>query len=382
CALVEEHGPSPEWPVGLQSPAGDLVAGERDRLADRVDFHRWCQWLLDAQLGQAQTAARQAGMAVGIIHDLAVGVHPHGSDAWSQGEVLAEGVRVGAPPDMYNQQGQDWSQPPWRPDRLAECGYRPYRDMLRGVLRHAGGIRVDHVLGLFRLWWIPAGAPASGGTYVSYDHEALVGILALEAGRAGAVVIGEDLGTLGDRVRDLLRERGILGTSILWFERGDGDEVRGPQQWRSDVLASVTTHDLPPTAGYLSGEHVRLREQLGVLTRPAAEEWADFVVERDAWLGCLRELGLIGLEPTEEQLVEALHRFVALTPAAFVGVAVPDGVGDRRAQNQPGTDRQYPNWRVPLTDDEGRPVLLDDLPRHERLRSLARVIDECVRSHP
>ncbi|HMO10464.1 MAG TPA: 4-alpha-glucanotransferase, partial [Actinotalea sp.] len=196
----------------------------------------------------------------GVMHDLAVGVHPEGADAWALRDVLAVGVSVGAPPDMYNQQGQDWSQPPWRPDALVRTAYRPFRDLLRTVLRHAGAIRIDHVIGLFRLWWIPQGSGAQEGAYVRYDHEALVGILCLEAQRAGAVVIGEDFGTFEPWVRDYLADRGVLGTSVLWFEYEDGG-VMPPERYRRLALATVTTHDLPPTAGYLGGEHVDLRHQ-------------------------------------------------------------------------------------------------------------------------
>ena len=262
------------WPDALADHRGQAVAAERVRLADRVEVWTRVQWWVDEQLARAQASATAAGMPLGIVHDLAVGVHPDGADAWALAEVLASGCTVGAPPDAFNQVGQDWSQPPWRPDALAEVGYAPFRDMIRTVLRHAGGLRVDHVLGLFRLWWVPEGQPADEGAYVPYDHEALVGILALEAHRAGAVVIGEDLGTVEPWMRDHLRERGILGTSILWFER-DGHASRcQPDQWREFCLATVTTHDLPPTAGYLAGEHLAIRERLGLLTRPVEEERA------------------------------------------------------------------------------------------------------------
>jgi 4-alpha-glucanotransferase len=288
--------------------------------------------------------------------------------------VLASGVVVGAPPDAFNQQGQTWSQPPWRPDALAEAGYGPYRDMLRAVLRHAGGLRIDHVLGLFRLWWVPEGVAPADGTYVRYDHEALVGILALEAHRAAACIVGEDLGTVEPWVRDVLRERGILGTSVLWFERGQSGEPLAPEHWRRLCLATVTTHDLPPTAGYLRGEHLRIRAELGLLVRPEDEERAQDESDRAAWRDALRGRGMLREGADERETVEALHRYVAATPARLLGVALTDAVGDVRAQNQPGTDRQYPNWLLPLADGDGRPVLLEDLAGSERVRSLARSV--------
>ncbi|MCR6689546.1 4-alpha-glucanotransferase [Cellulomonas sp.] len=373
CALAEKYG-SETIPPELADPASPAVAAEAALLADRVAFHTWLQWVADEQLGAAQAAARAGGMSIGIMHDLAVGVHPAGADAWSLGDVLARGAEVGAPPDMYNQQGQNWSQPPWRPDALARAAYAPYRDMLRTVLRHAGAIRIDHVLGLFRLWWIPKGAGADEGAYVRYDHEALVGILALEAHRAGAVVIGEDLGTVEPWVRGYLSERGILGTSVLWFENGADGQPLPPEDYRPLVLATVTTHDLPPTAGYLAGEHVAIRERLGLLTEPLAVVRAQADAERERMIGALRARGLVGPDPSEREVVEAMHRYVLATPAVLVGVALADAVGERRAQNQPGTDQEYPNWKVPLADSVGQVVLLDDLFTNARLRSLAAVL--------
>ena len=229
-------------------------------------------------------------MALGVMHDLAVGVSPHGADAWSLQDTYATGITVGAPPDPYNQNGQDWSQPPWRPDRLAETAYAPFREMVSTILRHAGGIRVDHVIGLFRLWWIPAGAGPTQGTYVRYDHEAMIGILALEAHRAGALVVGEDLGTVEPWVRTYLRRarhpRHL--DPVVRVRLGRRQAPLAPERWREFCLASVTTHDLPPTAAYLAGDHVRLRDRLGVLTRPLAEELAADEVERKAWLDNLR----------------------------------------------------------------------------------------------
>ena len=311
------------------------------------------------------------------IGDLAVGVHPTGADAWSLNLSLARGVSVGAPPDIYNQRGQDWSQPPWSPESLAASGYAPLRDMVRTVLRHAGALRVDHIIGLFRLWWIPEGMGASQGAYVRYDHEAMVGVLLLEAHRAGAVVIGEDLGTVEPWVREYLATRGVLGTSVLWFEKqGDGWPLE-PQAYRRLALSTVNTHDLPPTAGYLAEEHVQLRERLGLLTEPLEVVRTEARIERDRMMARLRGHGLIGEAPTEREVVEALHRYVVRTPSVLVGVALVDGVGERRTQNQPGTDKEYPNWRIPLGDGSGEVVLMDDLPANVRLGSLlAAVRDE------
>jgi len=368
CALTEHFG-GQEWPLEVQDRHSDAVQRLRTELADRITLHCWLQWVADEQLAAAQADALQAGMRLGIMHDLAVGVHPDGADAWAMVDVLAQGVSVGAPPDMYNQQGQDWSQPPWRPDALARAGYRPYREMLRTVLRHAGAIRIDHIIGLFRLWWIPEGRGARDGAYVRYDHEALIGILCLEAYRAGAVVIGEDLGTLEPWVRDYLSDRGILSTSVLWFER-EGDAFRPPEQYRRLTLATVTTHDLPPTAGYLAGEHVELRERLGLLTEPVEAVRADAWAERSEMLELLGRRGLVGADPSERQVIEAMHRLVLASPAVLVGVSLADAVGERRAQNQPGTDTEYPNWKVPLADSAQRLVMVEDLFDNPRLRSL------------
>jgi 4-alpha-glucanotransferase len=367
CALAEEYGGDwHQWPEPLRHPDADGVA---DFVADNsaaVDFHRWLQWQLDEQLAAAQSHSLGAGMSLGVLHDLAVGVHPNGADAWALQDVLAQGVTAGAPPDEFNQLGQDWSQPPWRPDLLEEREYQPFRALIRTVLRHAGGVRIDHIIGLFRLWWIPHGEAPTHGTYVRYDHEAMIGIVALEAHRAAAVVVGEDLGTVEPWVRDYLQVRGVLGTSILWFELDrDGDPAsRGPlpaERWREYCLSSVTTHDLPPTAGYLADEHVRLRDSLGLLTRSVAEELAAAQTERAAWLAELHRVGLLSKHADIEQTVLALHQYLGRTPSRLLGVALTDAVGDRRTQNQPGTTDEYPNWRVPLSGPDGQPMMLEDV---------------------
>ncbi|GAA4870896.1 4-alpha-glucanotransferase [Serinicoccus chungangensis] len=377
CALAQEHGTFwRQWPQELQDARGEAVEAYRQEHATEVEFHCWLQWVLDEQLARVQRDLLDTGMSLGVISDLAVGVHPDGADAWGLGDALARGVTVGAPADQYNQLGQDWSQPPWRPDKLAELGYAPYREMVRAALRDSGGLRVDHVIGLFRLWWIPQGAEPFQGTYVRYDHEAMIGILLLEAHRAGAVVVGEDLGTVEPWVRDYLRDRGVMGTSILWFERDwDGDgSLLDPEAYRELCLATVTTHDLPPTAGYLEGVHIDLRSRLGLLDRPLEVEQEEEARSREEVLTDLRRRGLLREGADVAEQVEALHAFLARTPAKLLGVSISDLAGDKRVINQPGTDEEYPNWRVPLAGPEGAPVLLDELVTWRSARRIARAV--------
>ncbi|MEU4088629.1 4-alpha-glucanotransferase [Streptomyces aureus] len=383
CALAEVHGSDwRNWPAALRDPRSGATARARAELRHRVDFHGRLAWLTEAQLSAAQRSGREAGMSVGLVHDLAVGVHPDGADAWAQQEYFAAGMSVGAPPDAFNARGQDWGLPPWRPDRLAACGYDPYRRLLRALLRNAGALRIDHVMGLFRLWWIPAGGPPTEGTYVRYDAEAMLAILVLEASRAGALVIGEDLGTVEPGVREALQERGVLGTSVLWFERdweGDGLPLP-PDAWRADCLATATTHDLPSTAARFTGEHVELRDRLGLSTRPLDEERTAAATDVREWLALLSRLGLLrgpsGGSPAsaEEAEIQAVHRFLLRTPARLIGVWLPDTVGDRRPQNLPGTWDEYPNWRLPVADAEGRPVTLEELAASPRLHALIDVL--------
>ncbi|KYH45512.1 4-alpha-glucanotransferase [Branchiibius sp. NY16-3462-2] len=381
CALAEKHGlPAGQWPRELHDPRSDAVAAARTELADEVDFHCWLQWVVQDQLASAHREARAAGMRVGVVHDIAVGVHPGGAEVWAGPEIFAAGVSVGAPPDDYNQLGQDWSQPPWRPDRLEQQAYRPLRDMLRTTLAMAGGLRIDHILGLFRLWWIPQGMKPTDGTYVRYDHEAMISVLVLEAHRAGAVVVGEDLGTVAPNVRDYLTDRGLLGTSVLWFERQqDGRTPRPPATYRKLALATVTVHDLPPTAGYLQGEHLQVRRRLGLLTRDWSEELAEDSAQRDAMVSALRGAGLLGQDASIEDIVEALYVYLAAAPSRLLGVSVNDLVGDVRTINQPGTNDEYPNWRLPIAGPDRRPLLLGDVMRSRRGKKLLRKVNDAVR---
>ena len=373
CALAEQHGaPWQSWPADLRRPDGEGIEPARARHAERVGFWCWVQLLVDEQL-----AGLGRDLVVGVIHDLAVGVDAGGADAWALQDALALNTTVGAPPDSFNQQGQDWGLPPWRPDRLAELGYLPFRDVVRGVLRHAGGLRIDHIMGLFRLWWVPAGATAAAGTYVSYDADAMLAVLALEASRAGALVVGEDLGTVEDRVRTGLAEAGVLGSSVLWFETDDGAFLP-PEQWRELSLATVTTHDLPTAAGFLAEEHVRVRDELGQLGLPVGEERERVRTERAALLDRLRDSGL--LEAHGGDVVLAMHAMLTASPSRLVLAAFGDAARDLRQPNLPGTVDDYPNWRLPVADGSGRPLGLEELLALPGVRRLAALLAEGVRA--
>jgi 4-alpha-glucanotransferase len=375
CALAEQHGtPWQQWPEELRRPDTAAVAAAADQHAERVAFWCWMQMLVDEQL-----AGLGAELSVGVLHDLAVGVDAGGADAWALQDVLALGTTVGAPPDSFNQQGQDWGLPPWRPDRLAESGYLPFRDVVRAVLRHAGGLRIDHVMGLFRLWWVPAGSSAADGTYVSYDAEAMLGVLALEAQRAGALVVGEDLGTVEDRVREALDATGILGSAVLWFQTDD-DGFVPPARWREKALASVTTHDLPTAAGFLAEEQVRVRDELGQLGVPVEEERASVRREKEALHAMLDAAGL--LEEHGGDVVLAMHAALAASPCRLVLAAFGDAVGDLRQPNLPGTVEEYPNWRLPVTDGAGRPLGLEELLDSAGLRRLATLLAQGTSGSP
>lgn len=330
CAVAERHrGPYQDWPAEYRRPDAAGTRAAREGLAERVTYHAWLQWLCAEQLAEAQRGAREAGMAVGLVHDLAVGCDPGGADAWAQQDLLAPGMTVGAPPDAYNADGQDWRLPPWRPDALRATAYAPFRDLVRATLAHAGGIRVDHAMGLWRLFWIPEGMSPREGTYVRYDADALLATLCREAVAAEAVVVAEDLGTVEPQVPRALRDRGILGSSVLWF----GDD------WPELSFASVTTHDLPTAYGVFA-------EQTDLAAR----------VRR-----------LVGGRTPDETVV-AMHAYVARTPSLLAGVMLGDAVGDPRRVNRPGTRDEYPNWRLPL------PVDLDDLGGNERLRAVVAAV--------
>lgn len=330
CALAELFGlPWQNWPEIYRHPSSPAVArlGSDPATSRRKRYHAWLQWTCEQQLERA------AKRGVGLVMDLAVGVDGSGADAWLWQDTFALSMRVGAPPDGFNLSGQDWGLPPWVPWKLRAAAYEPYIEVLRAVLRPAMGLRVDHVMGLFRLYWVPLGQRPSEGTYVRFPWEDMLGLLRLEASRAGAFVVGEDLGTVQPEVREALAQSGVLSYRLLWFEE------RQPAQWPRDALGAVTTHDLPTVAGVWTGYDFEAQRKLGL----AVDE---------ANLQALRRrlaewTGSADGRPVEE-VIEATYALLASAPCSLVAAVLEDAAGAVERPNMPGTAGARPNWRVAL----------------------------------
>ncbi|KFI55270.1 4-alpha-glucanotransferase [Bifidobacterium callitrichos] len=382
CLCYDKWGaPSREstnWEQRLDKNSAE-VAALRQQFPDTLNFYRWLEWIASQQLDRAQKRARENGMRIGIMADMAVGVHPLGSEVWWNPESFAKGATVGAPPDMFNQQGQDWSQPPLNPIVLENTGFAAYRNLVHNMFSHAGAVRIDHILGLFRLWWVPADKKPIDGAYVYYNSDIMLGILALEASRADGVVVGEDLGVVPDYVADSLKKHGLLGCAVEWFEQFDGT-FRAPADWRPYALASVNTHDLPPAAGYLEFEHVNIRERLGLLTGPKEDFERSAKAEQDAMLRMLVEQGYLqdalaeDVKTNEAAVIEAQYRALKGSPCKLLAASITDAVGEKRAQNQPGTNNEYPNWRIPLADGDGNVVPVEGLFARESVQRIANIM--------
>jgi 4-alpha-glucanotransferase len=343
AAVSEQHGADwHAWPPELRRPDGAEVAAFAEQNGATVAFHAWLQWALELQF-----AAATDGMTV--IQDLPIGVAGGGADAWVWQDVLASGVSVGAPPDTFNAKGQDWGSPPLVPWRLRDADYEPFVQSIRATIAGAGGLRIDHVMGLFRLWWVPADGSAADGAYVRYPSEDLLDIVALESHRAQALVVGEDLGTVEEGVREAMAEHDVLSYRLLWFEEDD------PAQWPASAMAAVTTHDLPTVAGLWTG--------------------ADLAEQREQATGTDEELArgraallskLTGLpdDATPEDAVRRAHELLARAPSALLSATLDDALAERRRPNMPGADDR-PNWSLPL------PVPVDDLAEQPLVRAIA-----------
>lgn len=352
-AIAGVHGPDwRRWPEELQaagSPDVQRFASENER---SVRFHAWLQWLAGRQLGEAQMAARAAGMAFGLYLDLAVGTRPGGADTWAEPVCFARGVSLGAPPDTFNSDGQMWNLAPFSPPGLRAAAYRPFIQMLRAAMGHAGIVRLDHVLGLDRCFWIPESG-ASGG-YVRYPLESLLALVRLEATRSGCIVVGEDLGCISPGLRRQLSGAGLLGCAVMQFE-ADGHGLRPPGTYRRDSLASFGTHDTPTFKGWWRGRDIELGRELG-RTTTAKESTAAFrrrAAQRRALCRLLVEEGHAppGLDPAappreaDDAMVVAVHTLLAGSGSALLSVQLDDALGLVEQQNLPGTVDEYPNWR-------------------------------------
>jgi 4-alpha-glucanotransferase len=325
-ALAETNeGVWQSWPAEFRHPDGWGVRAFSEQNTSRIRFHAWVQWLLDRQL---ETASEH----LDVMHDLAVGVSPSGPDAWMWQDSFAGGTSVGAPPDDYNTDGQDWGVLAFHPHRLAATGYEPFTRTLRSSMRHAGGVRIDHVMGLFRLYWIPEGVSARDGAYVGYPASDLLDILALESHRAEAYVVGEDLGTVEPRVRDEMTRRSMLSYKLLWFESD------APSDFPACSLAAVNSHDLPTTAGLWTGSDAKAAEERG------EDPNQDFV---DGMIGRLTgHLGIDEGAPLDEVITRS-YEVLADAASAVVVASIEDTIAAHERYNNPGTSGDW-NWSTAL----------------------------------
>lgn len=372
------------WPAALQDRDSPQVVRFAEDNADLVLFHCWLQYQAEEQLAEAQSRALAAGMRIGLYLDLAVGVAPDGAETWADPSLTVGAARVGSPPDMFNSQGQDWGLAPLSPKALAERDYMPLRESFEALTRNAGAIRIDHVMGLARLWWIPDGVASSGGGYVRYPLGAMVDAVAAASEANDCLVIGEDLGTVPPGFRHNMEAARILSYRVLYFERHRETEFLPPSAYPKLSLACVSTHDLATLAGWWQGADIALRAEMGTQDAAATErDSASRRNDRLALVVALAEEGVLPQRfhpvvdgaidlPTElpAELAVAIHRFVARTPSVLLTVQLDDMVGAERQPNLPGTTDQYPNWRI-RSD-----VSIDDLPENERFRALAAAMRE------
>ncbi len=340
CALTEHHLRSWQgWPAEHRRPDAAGVRPFAEAHADRIAFHEWLQWLIDRQLGAA-------GQELALMQDLPIGVDPDGADAWVWQDILATGASVGAPPDRYIVNGQDWGLPPFVPHRLAAAGYEPFIQTVRAALRHAGGLRIDHVMGLFRLFWVPRGLTPADGAFVRYRAKDLLGIVALESVRARAFIVGEDLGTVEEGVRERLADQAILGYRVVWFE------PEPPSRYPALALAAVTTHDLPTVRGLWTGTDVDHQKAVGLQPNEAGLQ------EMRTRLGAMTG---VATDAPLHRVVEETHRLLADAPCAVVTATLDDALLVEERPNMPGT-LVPTNWSLalpkPLEELETDPVVL------------------------
>ncbi|OGW60094.1 MAG: 4-alpha-glucanotransferase [Nitrospirae bacterium RBG_16_64_22] len=371
----------PAWPEAFRSPDSPDVAAFEAENIDRVEFREYLQWQADLQLHAAGETALSMGLGIGIYQDLAVSVDRGGAEAWASQDLYALQAGIGAPPDDFNLNGQDWGLPPPIPDRLREAAYAPFIATLRENMRHAGALRIDHVMGLSRLFWVPPGGTPADGAYVYYPMQDLLGILALESTRNRCLVIGEDLGTVPDEVRQALAPMRVLSYRLFYFERNPDASFTAPRDFTRQALVAVSTHDLPTLNGFWLGLDLDVRTRLGLFPSDEKRESQVAARARDRahMLMALEREGLLpagmGVHPVSvpemtPELARAVHEYVARGPSMVMAVQADDVLGQAEQVNFPGTTDQYPNWRRKL------PLDLEDWMEDERVRHLAAALGE------
>ncbi|HEX3631104.1 MAG TPA: 4-alpha-glucanotransferase [Casimicrobiaceae bacterium] len=375
AATTGDRGGWRTWPAEYRPPSATADDELYRRHADRAEYFQYLQWQAELQLGAASEQARACGMAIGLYGDFAVGADAGGAETWSQSAVYAPDMHIGAPPDDFNLRGQDWGLPPMLPQRLKAAGYAPFVTVLRAAMRHAGALRIDHVMALMRLFWVPEGAAAVDGAYVAYPFSELLGIVALESRRNRCLVIGEDLGTIGPGVRAALGAAGVLSYRPLYFERTNDAEFAPPERYPAQALVTVGTHDLPTLSGFWTGRDITVRKRLRFYSDDDA--YAQQLAARSRDRGKLRDAleraGVLDAADAPRRmtvdLMIAVHRFLARTPSSVMAVQLEDVFGQDAQVNLPSTtEDQYPNWRRKLG------VPLESWASNRRFAALTRML--------
>ena len=372
--IQSKHVSWQEWPKQFLSP-GSAVREYGKRHRKRIRFFQYIQWIASEQLRDVQRTAEAAGMPIGVYNDLALGAERTGAEAWMYQSVLALNAECGAPPDAFAPEGQNWGLPPINPVALRPSRYELLIQLLRRNMRFGGAIRLDHVMALCRLFWIPKGKAAADGTYVHYPFEDLLAIIALESVRSKTIVIGEDLGTVPDWVRDQLSKAGVLSYRVFYFERGGDGSWKAPNEYPQQALAVVTTHDLPTLTGFWSGEDIQLRAGLGAFGDEAGrrQAWDERQRDKGRMLAALKQEGLLPDGVTDDPaavpamtpaLCRAIHTYLSRTPSWLVLANIEDGLEEISQTNLPGTVENHPNWRRKYASS------IENLVGDERLRDL------------
>ena len=359
----------PVWPEAYRDPAHASVRAFAAQHAERVEFYAWLQWLADVQLGEAQALARELGMPIGLYGDYAVGVNPSGSETWSDQALYRKGAGVGEPPDALSLKGQDWGIPPQDPNVLLAEQYRPFRNLIATNMRHFGALRLDHVMALFRQWWVPAGLGSTDGGYAHYPLDDLMSVLALESERHSCLVVGEDLGTVPPEMSHAMGERAAYSYRVLLFEkRADGSFIP-PHEYPRRAIATITTHDLPTLLGYWSASDVELRRRLSLYPSDEMrlQVLDERVRDRHALLAALAAEGVAvaGCDGSANSysvaLSRAVHVYLARTRSALVVLQAEDLLGMADPVNVPGTHEDHANWQRKMSCDTGAMFAADDV---------------------